>query len=427
VRRFGALARGYARGAVVALAQSRCRGFGRPPRPATLGPSVARCRLRWPGTAACCPCARWPWLVGRFASSPASTPGPFSGLATLSGVRASPIVARGVENTAHSAHHSRPSCHKHSPAPTRRGAPGGVPVRRMTGRRRGGTADREPVGALTAARTRAAVPVRQLRDAEIGARGQPGAVACVAPVTRPGAAARRRRTVGRRTRTVTVRPSRHGCVSIVSVARPAISQGPALPRKPRSGPPPPASSRARVPVRVAIAIPFTGAVAARARAAPGTCPRGGITRRPSLVSRRARPAQAADRTRARWANATAQATGPSFTDIPGGPSLGRRLAQRPKRVGRGRRLRRPRRPGYRRACGDFRRWARRVSNLRPLACEASALPLSYAPSGTSQSNRGRAASAPPATTRTGGRPGRSGARSARARRRRSRSRPSPRA
>jgi hypothetical protein len=26
-------------------------------------------------------------------------------------------------------------------------------------------------------------------------------------------------------------------------------------------------------------------------------------------------------------------------------------------------------------------WARRVSNLRPLACEASALPLSYAPSG----------------------------------------------
>ena len=24
-------------------------------------------------------------------------------------------------------------------------------------------------------------------------------------------------------------------------------------------------------------------------------------------------------------------------------------------------------------------WARRVSNLRPLACEASALPLSYAP------------------------------------------------
>jgi hypothetical protein len=29
--------------------------------------------------------------------------------------------------------------------------------------------------------------------------------------------------------------------------------------------------------------------------------------------------------------------------------------------------------------GLFRRWARRVSNLRPLACEASALPLSYAP------------------------------------------------
>jgi hypothetical protein len=27
-------------------------------------------------------------------------------------------------------------------------------------------------------------------------------------------------------------------------------------------------------------------------------------------------------------------------------------------------------------------WARRVSNLRPLACEASALPLSYAPQGT---------------------------------------------
>ena len=26
-------------------------------------------------------------------------------------------------------------------------------------------------------------------------------------------------------------------------------------------------------------------------------------------------------------------------------------------------------------------WARRVSNLRPLACEASALPLSYAPEG----------------------------------------------
>ena len=29
----------------------------------------------------------------------------------------------------------------------------------------------------------------------------------------------------------------------------------------------------------------------------------------------------------------------------------------------------------------FRGWARRVSNLRPLACEASALPLSYAPQG----------------------------------------------
>ena len=30
----------------------------------------------------------------------------------------------------------------------------------------------------------------------------------------------------------------------------------------------------------------------------------------------------------------------------------------------------------------FLRWARRVSNLRPLACEASALPLSYAPCGS---------------------------------------------
>lgn len=28
-------------------------------------------------------------------------------------------------------------------------------------------------------------------------------------------------------------------------------------------------------------------------------------------------------------------------------------------------------------------WARRVSNLRPLACEASALPLSYAPESAS--------------------------------------------
>ena len=33
----------------------------------------------------------------------------------------------------------------------------------------------------------------------------------------------------------------------------------------------------------------------------------------------------------------------------------------------------------RRLAGCFVRWARRVSNLRPLACEASALPLSYAP------------------------------------------------
>ena len=32
-------------------------------------------------------------------------------------------------------------------------------------------------------------------------------------------------------------------------------------------------------------------------------------------------------------------------------------------------------------------WARRVSNLRPLACEASALPLSYAPSGADDSTR----------------------------------------
>ena len=30
-----------------------------------------------------------------------------------------------------------------------------------------------------------------------------------------------------------------------------------------------------------------------------------------------------------------------------------------------------------------RKWARRVSNLRPLACEASALPLSYAPESAS--------------------------------------------
>ena len=34
-----------------------------------------------------------------------------------------------------------------------------------------------------------------------------------------------------------------------------------------------------------------------------------------------------------------------------------------------------------RACAAIRSWARRVSNLRPLACEASALPLSYAPQG----------------------------------------------
>src|SRR3954471_8816165 len=32
-----------------------------------------------------------------------------------------------------------------------------------------------------------------------------------------------------------------------------------------------------------------------------------------------------------------------------------------------------------RGCRAFRRWARLVSNQRPLACEASALPLSYAP------------------------------------------------
>src|SRR4051812_13353335 len=37
---------------------------------------------------------------------------------------------------------------------------------------------------------------------------------------------------------------------------------------------------------------------------------------------------------------------------------------------------RPRRAGHDR---DIPEWARRVSNLRPLACEASALPLSYAP------------------------------------------------
>ena len=33
------------------------------------------------------------------------------------------------------------------------------------------------------------------------------------------------------------------------------------------------------------------------------------------------------------------------------------------------------------------KWARRVSNLRPLACEASALPLSYAPQGTADLTR----------------------------------------
>ena len=37
-----------------------------------------------------------------------------------------------------------------------------------------------------------------------------------------------------------------------------------------------------------------------------------------------------------------------------------------------------------RRSGPFVVWARRVSNLRPLACEASALPLSYAPSGDEQ-------------------------------------------
>ncbi len=43
-------------------------------------------------------------------------------------------------------------------------------------------------------------------------------------------------------------------------------------------------------------------------------------------------------------------------------------------------------PGLRGCAQPFARcdpWARRVSNLRPLACEASALPLSYAPSGAS--------------------------------------------
>ncbi len=37
-----------------------------------------------------------------------------------------------------------------------------------------------------------------------------------------------------------------------------------------------------------------------------------------------------------------------------------------------------------RRCRGFGRWARRVSNLRPLACEASALPLSYAPDGAEE-------------------------------------------
>ena len=44
-------------------------------------------------------------------------------------------------------------------------------------------------------------------------------------------------------------------------------------------------------------------------------------------------------------------------------------------------------------------WARRVSNLRPLACEASALPLSYAPQRTAHSIEGRQ---PRTRTRTAG-------------------------
>src|SRR4051794_14945680 len=39
--------------------------------------------------------------------------------------------------------------------------------------------------------------------------------------------------------------------------------------------------------------------------------------------------------------------------------------------------------------GPSGRWARRVSNLRPLACEASALPLSYAPWRSDRSVRAR--------------------------------------
>ena len=39
--------------------------------------------------------------------------------------------------------------------------------------------------------------------------------------------------------------------------------------------------------------------------------------------------------------------------------------------------------------GASRGWARRVSNLRPLACEASALPLSYAPSVADDVTRAR--------------------------------------
>ena len=39
-----------------------------------------------------------------------------------------------------------------------------------------------------------------------------------------------------------------------------------------------------------------------------------------------------------------------------------------------------------RRSGPSMRWARRVSNLRPLACEASALPLSYAPQRSEESS-----------------------------------------
>ena len=49
-----------------------------------------------------------------------------------------------------------------------------------------------------------------------------------------------------------------------------------------------------------------------------------------------------------------------------------------------------------------RRWARRVSNLRPLACEASALPLSYAPSGDGHS-RAQAGGGPARLCRAGSR------------------------